>query len=122
MRNTRKTRVLRFGLYADEAGLARVTGLVHRAAGGRGARIVRTEIVRTYPHGGPTAAEAYELLAEQWEIEHPGEDAGGREAVELRVRMVCSLRVWRAVRKAVIEGLCPEGAAPHVCRVPWCTS
>ncbi|MEU7044114.1 hypothetical protein AB0A77_24060 [Streptomyces varsoviensis] len=115
-----RTRILRFGLYADEEGLAWVRGLVGRAAGTRSARIVEADVVRAYPGGDLTTAEMYDFLADQWAIEHPGQDSGAREAVELRVRLVCSLRTWRAIRKAVLKGLCPEGLAPHTCHVPWC--
>ncbi|MER7825996.1 hypothetical protein BCL76_102424 [Streptomyces sp. CG 926] len=116
-----RTRVLRFGLYADEPGLAWVRGLVADAVGSRSARIMEMSVLRTLPGSGMPAAEMYEHLVDQWDIEHPGEGRGGREPVELRVDLDCSLRTWRAVRAAVIEGLCPEGAGRHVCRVPWAT-
>ncbi|WP_030772022.1 MULTISPECIES: hypothetical protein [unclassified Streptomyces] len=114
-----RTRVLRFGLYADEQGLARVEGLVRDAVGSRSARVMEMSVLRTLPGSGMPAAEMYEYLVEQWDIEHPGEGRGAREPVELRVDLGCSLRTWRAVRAAVIKGLCPEGTAPHTCRVPW---
>ncbi|MGW6916889.1 hypothetical protein ACWGB8_24135 [Kitasatospora sp. NPDC054939] len=114
-----RTRNLVFGLYADEPGLTWARGLVDRAAGRRGARVVAADIARVQPRSGLATAEVYDLLAEQWAAEHPGRDGGGREAVELRVRLRCSLRTWRAIRKEVIGDLCPEGAAPHACRVPW---
>ncbi|WP_423832615.1 hypothetical protein [Streptomyces manipurensis] len=115
-----RIRAMRFGLYADPQGLAWVEGLVARAAEGRRARIVAVDTVRTYPHSGRATAELYEDLAEQWAFEHPGEDSGGREAVELRVRLECSRRTWRAIRRRVLATLCPQGTAPHTCRVPWC--
>ncbi|MEV7556846.1 hypothetical protein ACGFYY_34760 [Streptomyces sp. NPDC048331] len=114
-----RTRVVRFGLYADERGLAWVQGLVADAVGSRSARITRTSVLRTLPGSGMPAAEMYEHLVEQWGIEHPGEGSGAREPVELRVDLDCSLRTWRAVRATVVKGLCPEGTAPHTCRVPW---
>ncbi|GAA1088202.1 MULTISPECIES: hypothetical protein [Streptomyces violaceusniger group] len=114
-----RTRTLRFGLYADEQGLAWVRELVAAAVGPRSARIVRESVAHTFPGSELTTADVYDLLAEQWAVEHPGQSSGGREAVELRVHLVCSLRTWRAIRKTVIRTLCPEGTAPHVCRVPW---
>ncbi|OPF83894.1 hypothetical protein VT50_0203720 [Streptomyces antioxidans] len=114
-----RTRTLRFGVYADEQGLAWVRGLVEAAVGSRSARIAGTSVVRAFPGSELTTADVYDLLAEQWAVEHPGQSGGAREPVELRVHVVCSLRTWRAVRKAVIKALCPEGSAPHVCRVPW---
>ncbi|MGW4756340.1 hypothetical protein [Streptomyces chartreusis] len=114
-----RTRTLRFGLYADEQGLAWARDLVAVAAGDRKARIVTESVVHTFPGGDLTTADAYEHLTEQWAWENPGQSSGTREAVELRVHLACSLRTWRAVRKAVIRTLCPEGTAPHVCRVPW---
>ncbi|GAA3487694.1 hypothetical protein GCM10018987_17730 [Streptomyces cremeus] len=115
-----RMRNLRLGLYADEQGLAWVRDIVDRTAGSRSARIVKLDVARTYPDSDLTTAEMYDFLAEQWALEHPGQNSGGREAVELRVRLGCSLRTWRAIRKTVIKTLCPEGIAPHVCHVPWC--
>ncbi|MEU1122258.1 hypothetical protein ABZ371_01405 [Streptomyces sp. NPDC005899] len=112
-------RTLDFGLYADDQGLAWARGLVHRAVASRSARIVGETVSHTLDGDGSTTADVYDFLAEQWAWEHPGEGAGEREAVKVRVRLVCSLRTWRAVREAVIRALCPEGAAPHACRVPW---
>ncbi|MFJ8532930.1 hypothetical protein [Streptomyces sp. NPDC093591] len=114
-----RTRTLRFGLYADEQGLAWVKGLVDDAVSARGARIVRQSVAHTFPASGATTADVYDHLADQWAWEHPGQSSGAREAVELRVHLACSLRAWRAVRKTVISSLCPEGTAPHTCRVPW---
>ncbi|MFF8099826.1 hypothetical protein ACF07S_08615 [Streptomyces sp. NPDC016640] len=116
-----RTRTLRFGLYADPEGLAWVDALVDGAVRARGARITGRTVLRALP-GGMTTADLYDHLVEQWAWEHPGHDGGAREPVELRVRLVCSLRTWRAIRKAVLRGLCPEGSAPHTCRVPWCTA
>ncbi|MFC8424558.1 hypothetical protein ACFUN7_27370 [Streptomyces sp. NPDC057236] len=116
-----RARLLRFGLYADEEGLAWAASVVDRAVESRNARAVGRSVVRTLP-GGMTTADLYDHLAQQWAREHPGRSGGAREPVELRVRLVCSLRTWRAVRKAVLRGLCPQGTAPHVCRVPWCAS
>ncbi|MCX4681121.1 hypothetical protein OG413_38620 [Streptomyces sp. NBC_01433] len=113
------TRILRFGLYADTQGLAWVRELVDGNAASRSARIIKEEVARTYPDSGLTTAEMYDSLAEQWAFEHPGQNSGEREAVELRVSLDCSLRTWRAIRKTVIRALCPEGMAPHTCRVPW---
>ncbi|MFD3514675.1 hypothetical protein [Streptomyces sp. NPDC058657] len=107
-----------FGLYADEEGLEWVTGLVHRAVRPRNARIVDLCVAHTFP-SGTTTAEGLDFLAEQWAIEHPGQDSGARAPVELRIRLECSLKNWRAIRKAVLHGLCPEGTGPHTCRVPW---
>ncbi|MFE3648371.1 hypothetical protein ACFXO2_11110 [Streptomyces sp. NPDC059152] len=115
-----RTRILRFGLYADEQGLAWVRELVDRTVGSRSARIVKADVARTYPDSDLTTAEMYDFLAEQWVFEHPGQNSGEREAVELRVHLACSLRTWREIRKAVIKTLCPERMAPHTCRVPWC--
>ncbi|MGW2180588.1 hypothetical protein ACWCXX_21290 [Streptomyces sp. NPDC001732] len=114
-----RTRILKFGLYADEQGLAWVQGLVDAAVVSQSARIVDRTVGRTFPGSGLTTADAYDHLAEQWVWENPGVDSGAREAVELRVRLVCSLRTWRAIRKTMIRTLCPAGAAPHICRVPW---
>ncbi|MFJ3975601.1 hypothetical protein [Streptomyces sp. NPDC090021] len=102
------TRDLAFGLYADERGLADVTKLVEAAVAPRSARIVAATVIDPCP---------YDFLAEQWAVEHPGRDSGTRRTVELRVRLTCSLRTWRFVRRAVITSLCPEG--PHACAVPW---
>ncbi|AGP61054.1 hypothetical protein [Streptomyces rapamycinicus] len=114
-----RTRTLRFGLYADQQGLAWVREVVVAAVGSRSARIVGESVVRTFSGSELTTADVYDLLAEQWAVEHPGRSSGAREPVELRVHLVCSLRTWRAIRKTVIKALCPEGTAPHVCRVPW---
>ncbi|MEV6142653.1 MULTISPECIES: hypothetical protein [unclassified Streptomyces] len=114
-----RTRTLRFGLYADEQGLAWARRLVEEAVGCRSARIVRETVGHTVFGGGMTTAYAYDFLVEQWAWEHPGESSGAREPVELCVRLECSLKTWRAIRKAVIRDLCPEGMAPHLCRVPW---
>ncbi|MFF4323481.1 hypothetical protein [Streptomyces sp. NPDC001568] len=113
------TRRVKFGLYADAEGLARVGEIIDRHVASRAARITDKAVVRTSPAGEPSMAEAYSFLVDQWAIEHPGADPGERRAVELHVRLVCSLRTYRAVRKAVIRGLCPEGAGPHTCHVPW---
>ncbi|MFK0119442.1 hypothetical protein [Streptomyces sp. NPDC090994] len=107
-----RTRSLRLGLYGDAEGLAWAGGVVDEAVAVRGARVVERTVVTALP-------EDYDHLVEQWAWEHPGEDPGRRKVVELYVRLRCSLRVWRAVRKAVLRGLCPEGDRPHVCRVPW---
>lgn len=114
-----RTRTLRFGLYADEEGLAWVRELVEEAVNSRSARIVRETVARTLPGSELSTADVYSILAEQWAWEHPGQSSGAREPVELYVHLVCSLRTWRAIRKTVIRTLCPEGTAPHACRVPW---
>ncbi|MBL1103716.1 hypothetical protein JK361_03705 [Streptomyces sp. 5-8] len=114
-----RTRDLRFGLYADDEGLAWVEQTVRRAVAPRSARILRWNVARTTVDGGLTTAYLYDYLVEQWAIENPGRSSGARRPVELSVRLACSLRTWRAIRKAVIGGLCPEGMAPHNCRVPW---
>lgn len=114
-----RTRTLGFGLYADEQGLAWVRELVADAVGGRSARIVSETVARTFPGNGLSTADVYGFLAEQWALERPGRNSGAREPVELRFRLVCSLRTWRAVRRTVIRTLCPDGMAPHTCRVPW---
>ncbi|WP_240803152.1 hypothetical protein [Streptomyces sp. A1499] len=114
-----RTRVLKFGLYADEQELAWVSELVREAAGCRSARIVDEAIVGTLSGSELSAADVYDHLAEQWAVEHPAQNSGAREAVELRVHLRCSLRTWRTIRKTVIRTLCPEGMAPHICRVPW---
>ncbi|NSC22970.1 hypothetical protein FM076_18100 [Streptomyces albus subsp. chlorinus] len=111
-------RWLRFGLYADEDGVELVKDLVRREARGRAVRLVEWREEREVL-GGVPVAELYEELGRQWAYEHPGEDPGARQPVELAVGVRCSLKVWRALRKAVLGALCPEGDAPHVCRVPW---
>ncbi|MER6319401.1 hypothetical protein ABT237_37470 [Streptomyces sp. NPDC001581] len=105
-----RTRKLTLGLFADEQGLAWVRALVEDAAGARSARIVSQTV---------TIADGYDYLAQQWAVEHPAQGGGARQLIELRVHLACSLRSWRATRKTVIETLCPEGTAPHTCRVPW---
>ncbi|MFI5806852.1 hypothetical protein [Streptomyces sp. NPDC051561] len=112
-------RTMSFGLYADEDGLAWVEGVVRGAVLPRSARIVRLYVTDTFRGSGMSAAEGYDLLAEQWAIENPGQDSGARQSVELRLELDCSLKNWRSVRNAVIRGLCPEGMAAHTCRVPW---
>lgn len=114
-----RTRALKFGLYADEQGLEWVRELVAEAVGSRSARIVRESVADTFPGSELTTADMYSTLAEQWTWEHPGQSSGAQEPVELRVHLACSLRTWRAIRKTVIKTLCPEGTAPHACRVPW---
>ncbi|GHD74726.1 MULTISPECIES: hypothetical protein [Streptomyces] len=106
-----RRRKLTFGLYADAEGLARVRSLVEDAVASRGARITTMS--------ERPAADAYDFLAAQWAVEHPGQSSGARQPIELRVRLLCSLRTRRSLRKAVIEALCPEGTAPHTCHVPW---
>ncbi|MFI6150710.1 hypothetical protein [Streptomyces sp. NPDC051109] len=105
------TRDLAFGLYADEEGLAWVRALCENVVGSHSARIVDT--TRT------PVTDADDFLARQWAVEHPGRASGARQSVTLRLRVACSLRTRRALRKAVIAALCPEGAALHTCRVPW---
>ncbi|ARF57937.1 hypothetical protein [Streptomyces gilvosporeus] len=114
-----RTRRLVFGLYADEAGLAWVKGIVAAAAQARGARVVAWAEEREILAGGVPVAEMYDLLVDQWGHENPGQDPGERSPVELRAGVVCSLRVWRDVRRTVLRRMCPEGRAPHACRVPW---
>ncbi|MCX4546361.1 hypothetical protein [Streptomyces sp. NBC_01565] len=106
-----RTRDLAFGLYADAEGLLWVRTLIEDAVGARSARIVG--VSETSP------VDAYDFLAQQWAVEHPARSSGDRQPTELRVRLLCSLRTRRALRKAVITALCPEGTAPHTCRVPW---
>ncbi|MFE2477067.1 hypothetical protein [Streptomyces sp. NPDC059389] len=108
-----RTRDLTFGLYADDEGLAWVGVLVEDVVGPRSARIVGTTTTTT------PVVDADDFLARQWAVEHPGRTSGSRRSVTLRLRVVCSLRTRRALRKALIAALCPEGAAPHACRVPW---
>ncbi|MFE9178532.1 hypothetical protein ACFYN5_20085 [Streptomyces sp. NPDC007126] len=114
-----RTRTLRFGLYADERGLTRVRALVEESVGSRSARIVGESVAHTVLGGELPTADVYDHLSEQWSLEHPGQSSGTRETVELCVRLKCSLKTWRAIRKSVIRGLCPEGRQPHACRVPW---
>ncbi|MFI8338789.1 hypothetical protein ACIF8W_01690 [Streptomyces sp. NPDC085639] len=117
-----RTRALTFGLYADEQGLAWVKSLVAdavHARNARGTRIVGATVAHTVPGSELATADLYDFLAEQWAVEHPGQSSGERRAVELRVRLVCSARTHRAVRRAVISALCPEETASHACRVPW---
>ncbi|MFE7094745.1 hypothetical protein [Streptomyces erythrochromogenes] len=107
-----RARRLRLGLYADEQGLTWVRGLVEEAVGSRKARII----------GGTVAVAedgGLDFLAEQWAVEHPGRGSGSRQQVNMDVSLECSLRTWRAIRKAVLTALCPEGSGPHICRVPW---
>ncbi|WP_328618830.1 hypothetical protein [Streptomyces sp. NBC_00354] len=106
-----RTRDLTFGLYADTEGLAWVKTLVEDAVGSRGARIVGVSAT--------SSADAYDFLAQQWAVEHAARSSGARQPIELRVRLVCSLRRRRTIRNAVIAALCPEGTASHRCRVPW---
>lgn len=117
-----RIREVTFGLYADEEGLAWVRGLVAHAVGSRRARVVGETVAHTLPGSELSMADAYDYLARQWALEHPAEDSGARQLVELHLRLACSLRTWRAVRKALIAGLCPEGSGPHTCRVPWSAS
>ncbi|MFE3947756.1 hypothetical protein ACFXPV_38750 [Streptomyces sp. NPDC059118] len=114
-----RTRTLRFGLYADEQGLTWVRRLVEEAVACRSARIVTETAGHTVFGSEMTAAYAYDFLVDQWAGEHPGQSSGSREPVELHVRLECSLKTWRAICKAVIRELCPEGMEPHLCRVPW---
>ncbi|MFE0580654.1 MULTISPECIES: hypothetical protein [unclassified Streptomyces] len=107
-----RRRLLRLGLYADEQGLAWVEGLVEDAAGSRRARILDVSVAHADD-------DSLDFLVEQWRIEHPGRSSGTRQPVDMEVRLRCSLRTWRAVRKAVPTALCPQGSAPHICRVPW---
>ncbi|MFF3842566.1 hypothetical protein [Streptomyces sp. NPDC001930] len=114
-----RTRDLKFGLYADEQGLAWVKKLVEDAVGSRSARITSETVGHTCTGSELSTADVYDFLADQWAMEHPAQSSGTRQLVELRVTLVCSLRTWRAIRKNVIKALCPEGTAPHACRVPW---
>ncbi|MGW0707222.1 hypothetical protein ACWD4G_14895 [Streptomyces sp. NPDC002643] len=113
-----RTRTVKFGLYTDEEGMAWVGTLLRDAVATRSARITETTVAHTLV-GGMPAAEMYDLLADQWTHEHPDQSPGDRELVEFRVHLACSLRTWRAIRKTMIRTLCPEGTAPHTCRVPW---
>ncbi|MEU9305682.1 hypothetical protein [Streptomyces sp. NPDC048269] len=114
-----RTRDLKFGLYADEQGLAWVKKLVEDAVGSRSARISGETVAHTFPGSELSTDDVYDFLAEQWAVEHPAQSSDARQLIELRVHLVCSLRTWRAIRKTVIKTLCPEGMAPHTCRVPW---
>lgn len=114
-----KARSLNFVLYADERGMEWIKGITESAARARGTRVVTWQQERTSGAGIGPLDNAYGFLAQQWAYEHPGETPGGRHLVELRVGVVCSLRVWRALRKTVLREMCPEGNAPHACRVPW---
>ncbi|MFB8077361.1 hypothetical protein [Streptomyces sp. NPDC056013] len=105
-----RTRHLTFGLYSDEQGVAWVRRLVEGAVASRSARITGSEL---------TTTAAYDFLVRQWAVEHPSQNSGARQLIKLRVHLKCSLRTRRAIRKAVITSLCPEGTAPHSCRVPW---
>ncbi|MFJ9547337.1 hypothetical protein [Streptomyces erythrochromogenes] len=107
-----RARRLRLGLYADEEGLARVRSLVEDAVASRNARIIDGTVALT-------ADDGLDFLAEQWTVEHPGLSSGSRQQVDMDVSLQCSLRTWRAIRKAVLAALCPEGSGPHICRVPW---
>ncbi|MFI8850375.1 hypothetical protein ACIGW3_09320 [Streptomyces sp. NPDC053499] len=112
-------RWLRFGIFADGDGVAFVEDVVRREVAGRCATVVGWRVVGGDLGGGVTAEEMYGDLREQWVVEHPGEDPGDRRPVEVAVGVKCSLRVWRALRKGILRELCPQGDAPHVCRVPW---
>ena len=114
-----RVRALRFGLYADEEGQAWVRGVVEEVVASHSARVVGVAFLHTVSGDELTTADLYDYLAEQWALEHPGQSSGAREPVELCVKLVCSLRTWRAVRKGVLKGLCPESTGPHICRVPW---
>ncbi|MFF4387325.1 MULTISPECIES: hypothetical protein [unclassified Streptomyces] len=117
-----RTRTLTFGLYADEQGLAWVEGLVEdavRSRNARNTRITGMTVAHSLPGSEGSTADAYDYLAHQWAVEHPEQSSGERRAVELRVRLVCSRRAHRVIRRTVISTLCPEEADPHVCRVPW---
>lgn len=117
-----KTRKLTFGLYADDQGLAWVEGLVENAVRSRNARntrITSTTVADSLSGSEGSPADAYDFLAHQWAVEHPGHSSGERRAVELRIRLVCSRRAHRVIRRTVISTLCPEGSAPHACHVPW---
>ncbi|MFE5718032.1 hypothetical protein [Streptomyces erythrochromogenes] len=107
-----RARRLRLGLYADEQELAWVRSLVEDAVGSRKARILGGTVAITVDDG-------LDFLAEQWAVEHPGRSGGSRQQVTMDVSLGCSLRTWRAIRKAVLTALCPEGSGPHICRVPW---
>ncbi|MEU5049352.1 hypothetical protein [Streptomyces sp. NPDC021096] len=113
-----RTRMLVFGLYADEAGLEWVRSIVRTAAASRRARVVLWE-ERGFPERDASVEDLYDHLAEQWSYEHPGQEPADRQLVELRVGLTCSLRMWRPLRRMVISGMCPEELEPHVCRVPW---
>ncbi|MBO8195541.1 hypothetical protein ITI46_28405 [Streptomyces oryzae] len=112
-------RWLRFGVYADDEGLEFVQDVIRRELAGRCAAPAGLWVRTGELGGGVTAEEMYGDLREQWAVEHPGEDPGARRPAEVAVRVKCSLRVWRALRKGILRGLCPEGSGPHVCRVPW---
>ncbi|MFI1646707.1 hypothetical protein ACH4XT_07155 [Streptomyces avidinii] len=117
-----RRRKLTFGLYADEEGLAWVLTLVEdavRSRNARNTRIVGVTVAHTVPGGEPSAADGYDFLAQQWAVEHPGQSRGDRRPVELRVRLLCSRRTRREIRRTVISTLCPEETASHTCRVPW---
>ncbi|MDX3535042.1 hypothetical protein PV721_11795 [Streptomyces sp. MB09-01] len=114
-----RRRDLKFGLYADEQGLAWVRHLVGDAVASRSARVIGETAAHTFSGSDLSTADVYDFLAEQWAVEHPARSSGTRQPIELRVHLVCSLRTWRAIRKEVIKTLCPEGTAPHTCRVPW---
>ncbi|MCX5589315.1 hypothetical protein OHA91_35145 [Streptomyces erythrochromogenes] len=107
-----RARRLRLGLYADEQGLAWVRRLVEDAIGSRHARIIGGTLAHTVD-------DELDFLVEQWTVEHPGQNSGSRQPVYREVHLGCSLRTWRAIRKAVLTALCPEGSGPHICRVPW---
>ncbi|MEV4870756.1 hypothetical protein [Streptomyces syringium] len=114
-----KARALNFVLYADERGMEWVKQITKSAARERGTRVVTWQQAWTSDAGSEPPDDAFDFLAQQWAYEHPGEAPDGRRLVELRVGVVCSLRVWRALRKTVLRKMCPEEDAPHACQVPW---
>ncbi|WP_406066006.1 hypothetical protein OG462_41030 [Streptomyces sp. NBC_01077] len=114
-----RTRDLKFGLYADEQGLAWAKKLVEDAVVSRSALIISETVAHTFDGSELSTVDVYDFLADQWAVEHPAQSSGARQLIELRVHLSCSLRTWRAIRKAVIKAWCPEGTAPHTCRVPW---
>ncbi|MFI7272609.1 hypothetical protein [Streptomyces sp. NPDC049879] len=106
----RRRRIV-LGLYADEAGVARVRALLDGEARRRGVRLAWQEV------RGAATAEDYGYLADQWAAENSPHSPGAREAVEVRATFPGSLKTWRTLRTATLNGLCPPG--PHVCEVPW---
>ncbi|MFB7593563.1 hypothetical protein [Streptomyces sp. NPDC056160] len=65
---------MKFGVYADEEGLAWVGGLVAEASRARGARLVGQTVVGGVVDAGSglATAEMYDFLAQEWALEHPG--------------------------------------------------
>ncbi|MFC4562978.1 hypothetical protein ACFO4E_14030 [Nocardiopsis mangrovi] len=66
-----------------------------------------------------TVAELYAELAEQWSVENPGREPGGRAVRELRVGVLADPALRRGLQDRLAALACPDPGHAGPCPVPW---